>query len=120
MIAGNVNCPVTTSLGRIFDAAAAILGLVDHTSYEGEGPIRLEGKGLMAGPGAGRPCFRSFPVPETAGSSWSMPGRSSRRCWRRGEVLVTCIVARTFVMVCPPFPVSSTRRSRWLPSREHG
>ena len=48
MIAGNVNCPVTTSLGRIFDAAAAILGLVDHTSYEGEGPIRLEGRGLKA------------------------------------------------------------------------
>jgi len=50
MISGNVNCPVTTSLGRIFDAAAAILGLVDHTSYEGEGPIRLEGKGLQEHP----------------------------------------------------------------------
>lgn len=48
MIRGSVNCPVTTSLGRIFDAAAAILGLVDHASYEGEGPIRLEGKGLQA------------------------------------------------------------------------
>ncbi len=48
MIAGNVNCPSTTSLGRIFDAAAAILGLVEQASYEGEGPIRLEGKGLQA------------------------------------------------------------------------
>jgi hydrogenase maturation protein HypF len=48
MISGNVNCPVTTSLGRIFDAAAALLGLVEHTSYEGEGPIRLEGRGLVA------------------------------------------------------------------------
>jgi hydrogenase maturation protein HypF len=48
MILGNVNCPVTTSLGRIFDAAAAILGLVDHAGYEGEGPIRLEGRGLKA------------------------------------------------------------------------
>jgi hydrogenase maturation protein HypF len=48
MISGDVNCPVTTSLGRVFDAAAALLGLVVHTSYEGEGPIRLEGKGLSA------------------------------------------------------------------------
>jgi hydrogenase maturation protein HypF len=49
MISGNVNCPSTTSLGRIFDAAAAILGLVDETSYEGEGPIKLEGEALKAG-----------------------------------------------------------------------
>ncbi len=41
-----MNCPLTTSLGRMFDAAAAVLGLVDHVSYEGEGPIRLEGMGL--------------------------------------------------------------------------
>ena len=48
MLARSVNCPVTTSLGRIFDAAAALLGLVDEASYEGEGPIRLEGCGLSA------------------------------------------------------------------------
>jgi hydrogenase maturation protein HypF len=48
MISGNVNCPTTTSLGRVFDAAAAILGLVNHTSYEGEGPIKMEGKALQA------------------------------------------------------------------------
>lgn len=43
MIAKGLNCPSTTSLGRIFDAAATLLGLVKTTSYEGEGPIRLEG-----------------------------------------------------------------------------
>jgi hydrogenase maturation protein HypF len=43
MMEKGLNCPVTTSLGRIFDAAGALLGLVDTTSYEGEGPIRLEG-----------------------------------------------------------------------------
>jgi hydrogenase maturation protein HypF len=48
MIDAGLNCPLTTSLGRIFDAAAAILGLVETASYEGEGPIRLEGKGLRA------------------------------------------------------------------------
>jgi hydrogenase maturation protein HypF len=48
IIEKKVSCPVTTSLGRIFDAAASILGLVDEVSYEGEGPIRLEGHGLRA------------------------------------------------------------------------
>jgi hydrogenase maturation protein HypF len=48
MLEKRVNCPLTTSLGRVFDAAAAILGLAETTSYEGEGPIRLEGEGLRA------------------------------------------------------------------------
>jgi hydrogenase maturation protein HypF len=43
MIDNGVNSPVTTSLGRIFDAAASLLELVRTTSYEGEGPIRMEG-----------------------------------------------------------------------------
>jgi hydrogenase maturation protein HypF len=46
MIDKGVNTPVTSSLGRIFDAAAALLGVVDSVSYEGEGPIRLEGLAL--------------------------------------------------------------------------
>ena len=48
MLERNVSCPTSTSLGRIFDAAAAILGLVETVSYEGEGPIRLEGCGMRA------------------------------------------------------------------------
>jgi hydrogenase maturation protein HypF len=35
-------------LGRIFDAASALLGLVDRVSFEGEGPIHLEGLALGA------------------------------------------------------------------------
>jgi len=38
-----INTPLTSSLGRIFDAAAAALGLVRNVTYEGEGPIKLEG-----------------------------------------------------------------------------
>jgi hydrogenase maturation protein HypF len=37
-----LNCPPTSSVGRLFDAAAAFLRLVEHASYEGEGPMAVE------------------------------------------------------------------------------
>lgn len=42
MIESELNSPVTTSAGRLFDAAAFLLAVVDSTGYEGEGPIKLE------------------------------------------------------------------------------
>ena len=37
-----INCPVTTSCGRLFDAVSALVGLCSHTSYEGQAAIELE------------------------------------------------------------------------------
>jgi hydrogenase maturation protein HypF len=37
-----VNAPSTTAVGRLFDAAAALIGVSLHASYEGEAPMRLE------------------------------------------------------------------------------
>jgi hydrogenase maturation protein HypF len=37
-----VHCPQSTSVGRMFDAAAALLGLLDKTSFEGQAPMWLE------------------------------------------------------------------------------
>jgi hydrogenase maturation protein HypF len=37
-----VNAPQTTAVGRLFDAAAALLGACRCASYEGEAPMRLE------------------------------------------------------------------------------
>ena len=38
----NINSPVTTSVGRLFDAAAALTGLRTHASFESQGPMELE------------------------------------------------------------------------------
>ncbi|CAJ0780180.1 carbamoyltransferase HypF [Ralstonia chuxiongensis] len=42
MLARGVNAPLTTSVGRLFDAAAAILGLCQRASFDGEAAIALE------------------------------------------------------------------------------
>ena len=37
-----LNCPTTSAVGRLFDAAAALIGLVNVASFEGQGPMWLE------------------------------------------------------------------------------
>jgi hydrogenase maturation protein HypF len=37
-----LNSPSSSSVGRLFDAAAALCGICTHASFEGEGPMRLE------------------------------------------------------------------------------
>ncbi|MDP2031269.1 MAG: carbamoyltransferase HypF [Thiobacillus sp.] len=37
-----LNSPSSSSVGRLFDAAAAMTGICTHASFEGEGPMRLE------------------------------------------------------------------------------
>jgi hydrogenase maturation protein HypF len=42
MIDKNINCPLTSSAGRLFDAVAALMGLCLTASFPAEGPMRLE------------------------------------------------------------------------------
>lgn len=38
----NINCPLSSGLGRLFDAVAALCGLCLNPTFEAEGPMRLE------------------------------------------------------------------------------
>ena len=37
-----INCPMTSSMGRLFDAASVLLGACEVPTFDGEGPMRLE------------------------------------------------------------------------------
>ncbi|MCI9494586.1 MAG: carbamoyltransferase HypF [Adlercreutzia mucosicola] len=49
MIERGLNTPMTSSVGRLFDAASALLGICAEPSYEGEGAILLEAAMEVAG-----------------------------------------------------------------------
>ncbi|MGH7439170.1 MAG: carbamoyltransferase HypF, partial [Polyangiaceae bacterium] len=42
MVEKGVNAPLTSSVGRLFDAVASLAGLHDHVSFEGQAPMHIE------------------------------------------------------------------------------
>lgn len=47
MLEKDLNSPLTSSAGRLFDAVSALLGFVDRVYYEGEGPVKMEGASIQ-------------------------------------------------------------------------
>lgn len=67
MLQREINCPRTTSTGRVFDAAAGLLGLCHKMEFEAQAAIALEQAATryMATNGAPHPCPGGWQLAET-------------------------------------------------------
>jgi hydrogenase maturation protein HypF len=87
MLALGINCPQTSSAGRLFDAVAALVGLRRTAQFEGQAAMALEAA-LHGDPGAGDERY-AFWLDRTASGGlvldWAPMILGVRRDVRRGE-----------------------------------
>ena len=91
MVERGVRCPLTTSIGRLFDAVAALAGLRQHSTFEGQAAIELQWAAEAGEPAEPYP----FPLAdgEPATADWEPCVRAVLEDRRRG-VAAKVIAAR--------------------------
>ncbi len=55
LVLRDINSPRTSSIGRLFDAVAALVGACDRATFEGQAAMRLEALALQSAPELGYP-----------------------------------------------------------------